>query len=201
MKKIALFGGSFNPPHIGHKAVAELIRDSFECDEIWLLPSGERRDKTMSASTHHRKEMSQILCTQIQTQEKPTAYVCEHELMKTEKTSTFQTLTELQNMYSEHEFHLVVSSELVPEIESKWVEGKKLFAQAHFVVFQRPGYKNLDTVSLPIKSVLLESQKPLPEMSSTQIRTLTDKKILEQFTGKEIADYIQENSLYGFEDI
>ena len=65
MKKIALYGGAFSPPHLGHASVIEAILRLFPCDEIWVMPSADRHDKIVSASGEHRIKMLELMITEL----------------------------------------------------------------------------------------------------------------------------------------
>ena len=198
MKKVALFGGSFNPPHIGHKMLIELVRDTFPCDEIWLMPSGDRLDKKMDVESKHRKEMASIFAEQIQKKEGPVVRVVTLELERNIPTATIDTLRELQHSYPDHEFHFIMSSELVPDVKGYWEEGETLFNTTRFILIERPGSHLLDTLELPPMHTILTPLSPLPQLSSTYIRSLSSQEELLKTTPEEIAEYIITHGLYGF---
>jgi len=199
MKKIALFGGSFNPPHIGHRKIIELVRDSFSCDEIWLMPSGDRRDKIISLDSKHRKHMAELFAKEIEQEGKPRISVSVHELEKINKTATIETLQELALLHPEHEFHMIVSSELVPLIKKTWVRGEELFDTAHFILVERPGSSKFSEMELPPLSTILIPITSIPQISSTEVREITIESNLRIAIGDVVADYIIKNKLYGFE--
>jgi len=199
-KKVAIFGGSFNPPHIGHRELIEFIRDSFSCDEIWLMPSGDRRDKTIEINSEHRLEMARIFAKKIQKDFGLKIVVSTHEVEKINKTATIETLQELSLMYPEHEFHLIVSSELVPMIKKIWVRGEELWTVANFILIERPGSLKLNEIELPPHSTILISATPFPDISSTQARQISDEKILRDLVDANIAEYIIKNKIYGFKE-
>lgn len=199
MKKVVLFGGSFNPPHIGHKKLIELVRDSFSCDEIWLLPSGDRRDKTIEIEPQHRIQMAHLFAQTIQKEDRPKIIVSEHEVKKVNKTATIETLEELSRLYPENEFYLIVSSELVPAIKKTWVRGQELFETARFIIIERPGSHSITEIELPPLSTIIHPNSPLPEMSSTIVRGIREINQLYDVVGFEIGTYIVKNKLYGFQ--
>ena len=66
MKKILLFPGAFNPPHNGHTEAVEraLKKESF--DELWIMPSGKRNDKTITTSYEQRRVLGNLFVEYLQ---------------------------------------------------------------------------------------------------------------------------------------
>ncbi len=198
MKKIALFGGSFNPPHIGHKQLIELVRDSFPCDEIWLMPSGDRKDKTMHVESNHCLAMAHLLAEEVRTAFGPGIVISSIETERTIPTATINTLRELRSSFPDHEFHFIISSELVPDIRNHWEEGEELFNTTNFILIERQGSHSLYEVELPPLHTFLTPKSPITEISSTFLRGLSDEDHILRSSSKNIADYIIKNRLYSF---
>jgi nicotinate-nucleotide adenylyltransferase len=60
--RIGLFGGSFNPPHFGHLALAQHAKDAFDLDQVWLLVTPQNPEKKDAAAPfEHRCEMCKLL--------------------------------------------------------------------------------------------------------------------------------------------
>lgn len=197
-KKIAIFGGSFNPPHNGHKKVLEIVRDAFPCDEIWLLPSGNRKDKKIDIDDVHRLALLKLMAKEVDKKGKPHILVSEIEIKKNKLTTTIDTLEALEKEYPYYEFYLVISSEIVPEIKKIWHKGEEMFYKGKYIIIERPGSHALHEIELPPTSILLEKDNSMPKISSTSIRQLTTKEELLKWVDTDLADYIITNKLYGF---
>lgn len=61
MKTVAVFGGAFDPPHLGHAHVVRSLLDAEVTEEVWIVPSGERTDKHYASSANVRLEMVRAL--------------------------------------------------------------------------------------------------------------------------------------------
>jgi len=72
-KKIAIFGGSFDPPTIAHiQCAAEVYNNCKDVDEVWIVPCGDgRKDKTLKTSGYHRLEMLKLILKDIIAEEVP----------------------------------------------------------------------------------------------------------------------------------
>lgn len=195
MKKIAIYGGSFSPPQVGHGVVIETLQRLFSCDEIWVMPSADRYDKKMTAPAEHRLKMLELMVGELFPNSKIPIVVSPFEIQKPGLTTTYRTLMELKKLYPDDKFYLVVGSDIFYDIESNWVEGKELFRSGNFVVIQRPGSflpdKKGDNVHV------LAGDVTTFDISSTFVR-----KLLHHghdgcpYISRGVANYIKENRLY-----
>ncbi len=197
-KKIAIFGGSFNPPHIGHKKVIEIIQEYFPCDEIWLIPSGQRKDKAINANNNDRIIMANLLTKELEKESGPKIKISEIEINKDKSTSTIETLEELEKEYPNNEFHFVISTELVPDIKKFWVRGEEIFNRGNFIIIERLGYMKIEDIEIPPHSISIKQKEIIPEISSSKIREIDTPDELYKWLDTKLADYIINNKLYGF---
>ena len=197
-KKIAIFGGSFNPPHNGHKKVIELVRESFHCDEIWLIPSGNRKDKEIQISNVHRLVLINMMVKELRKKMGPKILISEIEINRKKPTTTIDTLEELEKDYPDYEFYLIISSEIVPEIKELWHRGEEMFLKGKYIVIERPGSYKLNEIELPSTSIIISKDNSMPKISSTYIRLINISEELNKWVGHDLADYITKNKIYGF---
>src|SRR3990167_4035831 len=133
MKKIALYGGTFSPPHIGHASVIEAILRLFPCDEIWVMPSADRHDKTASAQSEHRLKMLRTMIGELFPNPNIPMLVSDFEIRTNKPTVTYETLQALKKEYPDHEFYFVLGSENLENIKTKWINGEKLLQENNFL--------------------------------------------------------------------
>lgn len=193
-KQIALYGGTFSPPHLGHALVIEALLRLFPCDEIWIMPSADRHDKKISASGKDRVNMIEIMLKDTFPKPKIPILISHLELDRNKPTTTFETKSELETKFPDHEFHFVIGSELLSDIEEKWVHGKELFQEMNFLAIKKP-YFPLPN-NLPPHLILLEDVVWF-SVSSTFVRKL----ICDGFSGtpylsQKVSDYIKKHQLY-----
>lgn len=180
-KKIVIYGGAFNPPHKDHGKVIDVVLRHFPCDEIWVLPSPDRQDKKISVSGHHRLEMLKIMIKELFPHTPVPIMASDFELKRPDKPTTRETLTELKKLYPDTDFWFVVGSDTVGDIKTKWVNGKKLFHEANFLVVRRLGYGL--PKELPPHTKVLDQSISEVDISSTAIRELAA-------TGKDFSDHL-----------
>lgn len=194
--QIALYGGTFSPPHLGHASIIEALLRLFPCDEIWIMPSADRHDKTVTVSGEHRIKMLKIMIAELFPKPKMPIIISDFELRLNKPTITYQTLKLLKEKYPNHEFYFVIGSENLGVIEGKWINGKKLFQEASFVAIKNP------LIPLPNKlppHVTMIDDVAWSDISSTFIRKL----IAQGYSGlpyltKKVAEYIKDNTSNNF---
>ncbi|NCN82385.1 MAG: nicotinate (nicotinamide) nucleotide adenylyltransferase [Candidatus Pacebacteria bacterium] len=182
---VTLFGGAFDPPHLGHQAIAiELVAQQL-ADEVWFLPVKMHAFEKDLSSEVHRLAMLELL--QI-----PHTRVELAELEQTTTNYTYQTLTALAAKYPEHTFNFVIGSDNLKKFHL-WDEYQKLITEFPFFVYPRAGY---------LLDPLYRNMKVIPKVqpvlvSSTQVREcVAAGKSISDLVHPFVERYIQNNNLY-----
>ena len=211
MKTIALFGGSFNPPHDGHFKMASYIHESLKCDEVWLLFSVNRlKDPAKYASIDHRLAMGKIM--QQEFSDAPIVLSDIEEQLGTHVT--YDVLTKLKDKFPDHKFIWVMGADNLENFH-KWEHWENILNEFPVAVVDRPPYTGSAESSIAAKThahlqydsadKLLESghgwhylKGPLYSLSSSNLLEQMREGRTE-FDGafQKVADYILEHNLYG----
>ncbi len=195
IKKIVIYGGAFNPPHIGHAVVIETVIRLFPCDEIWLMPTAHRKDKTISTDGTHRTEMLKVMIDELFPSPKIPVRLSRLELDRPRQTTTYDTALELKEKYPDSQFYFVIGSDIAGDIKTKWVNGEALVKVAPFIIFKRSSDMKDDT--WPQDAVILEKDSVHLDFSSTFIRGLLKKDYSGvPYLSPAVAQYIQTHKLY-----
>ena len=194
-KKIVIYGGSFNPPHVGHAIAIEAVLRNFKCDEIWMMPSSERLDKHIGISGKHRVSMLKIMLREYFLHPKIKIQISDLELKRLKLTTTYDTLNELKKLYPRDKFYFLIGSELLWDIRYDWVKGNELWNNANFLAIRKPETKVPD--KLPPNIKLVDKDIVWVNISSTIIRNFIKKG----YSGipyllPKIASYIKKNGLF-----
>lgn len=198
--KIVIYGGAFNPPHVGHAAVIKMVLEKFPCDEIWVIPSADRRDKKVGTDGEHRLRMVELMVNSLHPpyakgEKRGLILVSDLEINRPRPTATYETKAELEKSYPEYEFWFLVGSDSLADVERIWVNGMKFYQEANFLVVGRPGYKLPE--KLPPSYVFLGDFDSATDVSSTMIRTkLKNGEPVGDYISGAILEYIRENHLY-----
>lgn len=137
MRKIAFYGGSFDPVHLGHLAIAHALLELFRLDEFYFVPAfhaPHKRDKKV-ISPFCRYAMLALA-----TNDEPQIKISTIELEAPEKPYTVETLTKLKNHYNnEAEIFFVMGADSWNEINT-WREWQRLLLLTNFIVVTRPAH-------------------------------------------------------------
>lgn len=192
--RIALFGGTFDPPHIGHVQVIAGLLNSRMFDAVWVVPSGERRDKIAAAKAVERLKMTELLLEEYFASS-PEVVLFSGQIDGTlEDSSTIALLDYLRSSYPEHSFTCVIGADLLSELRT-WVSAERLLKEHVFGVFARDGAEI--EPSLPYARRLdLGGIVPCPVSSSSIRRLLGEGKCVSGLLPRSVLAYIEDQGLY-----
>jgi len=189
--RIGIFGGSFNPIHIGHIELARELQQSGLVDELWLLVSPLNPLKQGNpdiASYDDRLEMARLAL-----KDDEHIHVSDFESHLPIPSYTYTTLQELKKSYPDDEFHLVIGADNWANF-SNWYRGEDIIKEFHILMYARPGWE-IDVESLPATVTLVNTH--LYDMSSTLVRQRTAHGMsLSGMVPSEVEEYIISHKLY-----
>ncbi len=135
-RTIGVVGGTFDPPHVGHLALARSARDALGLDEVRLMPTGQSWQKASAgASSAQRLEMVRLALRGIDPTER--LLVDDREALKDGPTYTVDTLTAMRAAWGpEVAIVLVLGSDQLHNLAT-WSRWQTLFTLAHLAVTQR----------------------------------------------------------------
>lgn len=134
-RRVGIFGGTFDPPHIGHLVLAETIRDDFALDEILFVPSNEPPHKAREDLTPATHRYAMVVAATLQN---PAFTPSAVEVNRPGKSYSIETVKLLQQeLDGEVELFFLTGLDSFLEIET-WRDWEELLEQAHFVVVSRP---------------------------------------------------------------
>lgn len=180
--EIALLGGSFNPPHVGHVMAAWWALATQGVDEVWLLPSFVHPFGKALAPWEDRVRMCELAIAAIRG-----ARVCtaEAELASDPLAGkTARTLEHLHEKHPELRFALIVGTDLLAETH-RWYRFDRVRELARIIVVGRQGFEPAP------------GAPSLPDVSSTAIRAAVARGAdVSGLLPREVARYIAQRGLY-----
>jgi len=192
--KIGLYGGTFDPIHLGHLRAAENAREALALDLVAFVPSAVPPHRVSPASPPgDRLEMTRLATT-------PYAgfAVWDDELRRSGPSYTVETVDAIVRARASDSFVLVVGADTWPEIPS-WREPERLLSLVEVAVVERPGFRSGPEPKPPFASsrgVRHVSGPGLP-LSATAIREQARAGHSVRFLVPDaVADYIAERGLY-----
>lgn len=188
---IALFGGSFNPVHIGHMMVAQYVAQFTNINRVWMLvsPRNPLKPDLPMAPDSQRLEMVRIACgndTEI--------LASDFEFSLPIPSYTFNTLQMLSKAYPQFRFTLLIGADNW-FVFKKWHEWEKILSNHDILIYPRPGYE-VDTATLP-PNVQYLSECPVCSISSTFIRNaIKSGHSVSHFLPEGVYPYIMKHNIY-----
>jgi nicotinate-nucleotide adenylyltransferase len=178
--RVALYGGSFNPPHVVHQMVALYVLETAPVDELWLLPASLHALGKPLAPFEDRLAMCQRAAAPLGARVK----VSDIERTLGGESRTLRTVRRLQQLFPGSSFSVVIGADLIPEVPS-WLGGAELQATVPFIVVGRGG------VPAPGGGLAM------PEVSSTAVRdALAEDRPVDGLVPRTVLDYIRRHGLY-----
>lgn len=183
--RVALLGGSFNPPHVGHQLAAQYVHATQEVDEVWMMPAYQHPFGKALAPFEHRVRMCELVCEETSGWLKTSRV--EQEVAERGGTGyTIETLGYLRERYPEIRFSLIIGSDILKDVP-KWKSFDQIERMVQVLVLYRAGYPAAGTVG-----------PPLAEVSSTQIRDMLARgQRPSELVPCRVLDYAHEARLYG----
>lgn len=178
-RRIGLFGGSFDPPHVAHQLVCTLALSVGEMHEVWLVPCFRHAfDKELAPFTDRL-----AMCRRTAAPFGSQVRVCDVEQELGEVSRTVVTLEHLQKLHPGNDWVLVVGADILAE-SSRWYAWDRIQTLADLYVVGRTGAEATDGVVLP-------------DVSSTDIRARLGQGLgASGLVPATVLTYIRERGLY-----
>lgn len=195
MAVTAIFGGTFNPFHIGHYEMLSAVCGQDNIDRVLLMPDNIPPHKRCDflADDEHRINMCALVCRDF-----PKAELCLIEFERQGKSYTYDTVKRLKELYPDEKFAFVIGGDMLASL-NRWYNWQELLKMLSFIVFPRDDglefSKNLEKMRELGADITVIDRK-IPDVSSTELRTDIKKELLPE----AVYNYITENEVYGLND-
>jgi nicotinate-nucleotide adenylyltransferase len=152
IKRLGLFGGTFNPIHYGHLRSAEEVCDALGLTRLWFIPAGQPPHKAGQEVTPFAVRLEM---TRLAVGDHPVMEVSDLEGRRPGRSYSIETLRQIRREMGEAwELYFIIGLDAVLEIAT-WKDYQDLFTLSHFVVLDRPGYDRRR-----LEEVLLREVRP-----------------------------------------
>lgn len=191
--KIGIFGGTFNPPHVGHLIVVESVREQLHFDKIVFIPSANPPNKrdTVLAPARKRLEMTHLAVADNQLFEVSDIEVCREGL-----SYTIDTVRALSGIYRNDSLTLIIGSDNLLELQS-WKSPDEILATVDLAVMGRPGAAVQGAKQEYARRATFVNV-PQIGISGTDIRRrLKLKRSIRYLVPPRVEEYIHHENLYG----
>lgn len=197
--QILVFGGSFNPPHLGHQMMVEQVlsrslTDGKIIDQVWLLPVGQHSFAKNFIAKQHRLAMLEILRQSLVAKNpdlENKISIERYELERDEESQTYATLQAFAKKHPEHQFSFLIGSDNLAKFHL-WNDYEQMLQQFPFYVYPRQGF-DFEPFYAGMTALI---GFPQMAVSSTKVRLALEKgKDLTGLLDSSIIAYIKNNQL------
>lgn len=197
-KRVGIFGGTFDPIHMGHLIVAETIMDEFHLDKVVFIPAAvppHKLDKQISPAKHR------YMMTMLATCSNPRFQVSDMEMHRQGPSYSRDTLAQLIEEHgSDTEFYFIVGADSVENLHT-WNRIDELLTMCHFIGASRPGcMPDMEKIAQrfgPLAEKIHCLETPELEISSTEIRhRVGQKRTIRYIVPETVEQYIYKEKLY-----
>ena len=193
-KKVGIFGGTFNPPHIGHYLLAKDVKKQFNLDKIFFVPSylPPHKDHAGIIDSGHREKMTQLLISG-----DPDFMISEYEIKKQGISYSINTVKYFMTEFPGKEFYFITGSDAFYFIET-WKEYKELIKLIKFIIFERADFSKEKVVKKhPFAAQMLWAKTHLIDLSASELRArIRFGANIQEEVGGAVWEYIDKNKLY-----
>ncbi len=193
--RIALYGGTFDPVHLGHVEVASRVLELFEIEKVLFVPAQVAPHKMGRPVTEpiHRYAMLALA-----TQNDPRLSISTFELDAPDRRYTVNTVEHFQGTIGNSaELFFIIGADSWSEIKT-WREWERLLTMINHIVVTRPGYEIDNTLPAPNARVLF-TDAVMKDISATDIRRLASEGRFDdvaRMVPAPVAEYIRKYEIY-----
>jgi nicotinate-nucleotide adenylyltransferase len=203
--RVGVFGGTFDPVHLGHLILAEQCREQARLDQVWFVPAAHPPNKLGDPVTpfHHRVEMLELAVAV-----HPGFAIDPLEKERQGPSFTVDTLGELHRRHPGHEFWLMAGSDTLLDLPN-WREPARIVELAGLLVVARPGHPLPEpgqvraALRLPggADLRLRTAESPLIDVASRDLRRrVAEGRSVRYLVPRAVEAYIHEKHLYRMSD-
>jgi nicotinate-nucleotide adenylyltransferase len=197
--KIGVLGGTFDPVHLGHIAMAEEARDWLGLAEVIIVPAGQPMSKSSGRITPAKHRIAML---RMAVAGKPHLKVSAMEIERPGPSYTVDTIAALKRHYGEKdEIYFILGWDSLAQV-ADWREPGRIVEMCYLAAVPRPGWSRpgleaLEGVIPGITKKVVFMDKPRLDISASAIREMAAQgESIDRLVPKEVAEYIKKHKLY-----
>lgn len=195
MKKIAFYGGSFDPPHVGHLTIARRLLQIFALDEFVFIPAFHAPHKRDRKPTSAFDRFAMLV---LATNGEPHIKISRMEIELPEKPYTIETLSRLKEELPDAEIFFVMGADSWQDIRT-WREWEKVLTLVNIIVVTRPDYEIsfahvTDKIRARIVDLRKENKHPHAQRQNAVPQIYITDAVQIDVSASEIRQQVAENS-------
>ena len=190
--KICLFGGTFDPPHIGHLLIAQTVFEAENFDKVLFIPANQTRNKIVITPQINRIEMLKLAI-----RDNPNFEISELEIARGGISFTIETIKKIKRdiLSDKDELFFLIGSDSLIDFKN-WKNPEGILKECQVVVAIRPGFRPSDIPAWILHSIHF-ANIPRFEISSSNIRKRwVEDKTIRYMVTQPVWEYINKYNLY-----
>lgn len=189
--KIGIFGGTFNPVHIGHAIIANYVIQHSGLDRLWMMVSPLNPFKVAQGEMYDTERLRMVEMVSHKLDDVETSGF---EFSLPRPSYTIDTLNALQSKFPDYEFFLVIGADNWASFD-KWNRSEEILSKYKILVYPRRDYEIV--VPKQYESNVTVIDAPLVEVSSTEIREgISQMKNMSFYLPDDVYRFILKNKMY-----
>ncbi len=198
-KKIGIMGGTFDPPHTGHLAMAEHVRTVMALDEIWFLPTG---GVTYKENSKMSPPKDRLAMTRLAVEGNPYFSVNAMEAESGKACYSYETMETLRKIYPDVAFTFIVGADSLGYMDA-WREPGRLLQCCDIAAVNRTGtgWEQMEEKKTLLEekfraNITLVSMPPVDVSSSWLREQINQGKNVDPYLSDAVSEYIRQHELY-----
>jgi nicotinate-nucleotide adenylyltransferase len=191
-KKIGIFGGSFDPPHIGHLQVAHAAIRHLHLDRLYFVPA---RISPLKRNNHSTSATVRLALVKLAIGNTGGIRISNYEIKRNTISYTITTLKYFRKQFPKDSLYLIIGTDSASTFDA-WKDPKEILHIASLVVYRRRGH-TITSALLRTCAELTILKEPMIDISSSLIRRyLKEGKSVKSLIPSNVERYILKNDLY-----
>ena len=189
MQRIGILGGTFNPIHIGHLAIAQMAKEKVGLDKVIFVPAFIPPHKIVA---HLADAKDRLAMVRLAIADNPSFAVSDYEIKKGGRSFSIDTVRHFRSIYAgKAKLYFIIGGDSLASLPT-WKQIDKLLQLVTFIAVNRPGYKKIPKA---IKHIAVESEL---NISSSDLRKwVTQGKTIKYLVPDKVTRYIEQHKIYG----
>ena len=199
MKAVAIFGGTFNPVHLGHRHIIEAAMKAVKLDKIFVVPTRipPHKEAQELSSGEDRAQMCRLAFSDLDNTE-----ISDHELKNEGKSYSFYTVRHFKELYPEAELYFIMGSDMLLSFH-EWYRYREILEMTNIISISRENGISSEELEAYVRQLGVEAGKIVLadaepfEISSTELRERIKLGLdCDKYLDHKVAEYINEKNLY-----
>jgi nicotinate-nucleotide adenylyltransferase len=188
-RRIAIFGGTFDPIHLGHLILAEEARRILALDQVIFVPAFIPPHKKIASGVSPSQRLKMV---RLAIKNNPYFGLCDWETRQNRKSYSVETVKQFKKRYPRDKIFFLAGSDCLGAIKN-WKDLGTILRLAEFIVAERPGYRPRGNFFRRLKMIKIQAL----DISSRQIRSRMAKHLsVRYFLPEAVRSYILRNKIY-----